>query len=215
MASDNSTAKALLIAAGVATVAVVLGGQYAACDSVICDWLGTISGWFKTLIGKGQNAITEASGGEPSGMDIAVNLIAGFEGFRSHAYKDQVGILTIGYGHKIIPGDGFDVNSTITENDARELLYDDAASANNCVRSACSGVALSSQQEGSLTSLCYNIGCGAFSSSTLVKLINQGDPVAAQNEFSRWVYAQGIQLPGLVSRREQEAEVFAEGTQNV
>jgi lysozyme len=83
------------------------------------------------------------------------------------------------------------------------------------VLSNCTGVDLTPQQEGSLTSLCYNIGCGAFGSSTLVKLLNNGDPVGAANEFSRWVYAKGIQLPGLVARREQEASVFSEGLANV
>lgn len=216
MASDKSTARAIIIAAGVATVAVVFGGQYAACDSFICDWLGAISGWVKNLIGKGREAVSEATGAEPDALELATNLIAGFEGFRSHAYKDQAGYLTIGYGHKIVPGDGFDANSVITESDARELLrQDDVVSAYNCVQAECSGIALSAQQTAALTSLCYNIGCGAFGSSTLVKLLRQGDYDGAANEFSRWVYAKGVQLPGLVARRDQEASVFLEGSQNV
>lgn len=215
MARDSNTAKALLIAAAATGLVIVVGGQYAACDSFVCDWLGSISGWFKTLFGKAQNSITSAAGGEPTALDVAVNLITGFEGFRSHAYSDPVGILTIGYGHKIVPGDGFDANSVISESDARALAYQDASGAQSCVESTCSGVALSAQQEGALISLCYNIGCGAFGSSTLAKMLNQGDYDRAANEFSRWVYAKGVQLPGLVSRREQEASVFVEGSQNV
>lgn len=211
MAKDETTAKALFIALAVSGAAIVIGGQYVSCDSFICDWLGAISGWIKNMIGKAQNSISGAAGAEPDAMDIAVNMICGFEGFRSHAYNDQVGILTIGYGHKIVPGDGFDSNSSISESDARNLVYDDASGAQSCVRSAC-GVPLSPQQEAALISLCYNIGCGNFNSSTLVKLLNQGDYTGASNEFSRWVYAGGQQLPGLISRRESEAQVFTAGT---
>jgi lysozyme len=210
MAKDKSTAEAFLIALAVAGAAVVFGGQYASCDSVICDWLGSASGWLKTLFGKAQNSIDSATGGGDA-LDIAVNMIAGYESFRSHAYNDAVGILTIGYGHKIIPGDGFDANSTISESDARDLLRQDASGAYSVVLSSCSGAALSPNQIAALTSLCYNIGEGAFAGSTLVKQIQLGDLQQAQNEFSRWVYAKGVVLPGLVSRRESEAEVFANG----
>src|SRR6266704_1170006 len=55
---------------------------------------------------------------------IAVGLIAGFEGFVGHAYQDKVGVWTIGYGHKIVNGDGFaeDASQTISQSDAFGLL---------------------------------------------------------------------------------------------
>lgn len=212
MAKDDTTAKAFLIAVGVSAIALVVGGQYAACDSMICDWLGSAAGWIKTMFGKAQNTIESATGNEPTAMDIAVNLIAGFEGFRSHAYKDVVGVWTIGYGHKIVPGDGFDETSSISEVQARDLLAQDAAGAQDCVESNCSGVALSAKQKAALISLAYNIGNSAFSQSTLVKLLNQGEIQSVPSEFNRWVYAKGIELPDLVKRREQEAQVFIDGT---
>ena len=199
--------KILLIAVG-GIIAIVIGGQYASCDSFVCDWLGNISGWFKNLLGQAQ----DVGSSEPSAMDMAVTLIAGFEGFRSHAYNDQAGILTIGYGHQIVPGDGFDASSTISESQARDLLAQDAATAQTCVRSTCSSVALSPKQEAALISLCYNIGCNAFNNSSLSKAINLGDYAQATAEFSRWVYAKGVQLPALVSRRDSEAQLFQEGS---
>ncbi len=48
----------------------------------------------------------------------------------------------------------------------------------------------------------------AFKKSTLLKLVNQGDFLAAAKQFGRWVNANGKKLPGLVSRREEEKKLF-------
>jgi lysozyme len=47
------------------------------------------------------------------------------------------------------------------------------------------------------------VGTEAFCKSTLARKLNAGDP-AACDELLRWTTAKGIQLPGLVKRREQE-----------
>ena len=55
----------------------------------------------------------------------------------------------------------------------------------------------------------YNIGIGNFDLSTLKKKViaNPNDP-AIRDEFMKWVSSKGKQLPGLVKRREAEANLY-------
>lgn len=60
-----------------------------------------------------------------------------------------------------------------------------------------------------LASFTYNVGEGAFSNSTLLKLLNNGtnkDVVARQ--FDLWVNAGGKKNPGLINRRIAEKKLF-------
>jgi len=209
---------AAVIALGVAAAgaAVVMFGQYCTGDSAFCDSAGNFVGWLKNLMQKAKNAAQNTAGAVTgsdgaSAFDQALDLIAGFEGFRSKAYTDAAGYLTIGYGHKIVQGDGFDASSEISESDARTLLEQDASGALECVENNVA-VETSSQQEAALISLCYNIGCGAFAGSTLLRDVNSQDWSSAINEFGKWIYANKVQLPALISRRQNEADYFAAGT---
>jgi lysozyme len=69
-------------------------------------------------------------------------------------------------------------------------------------------VALSQNQVDALHSFVFNIGGEAFTRSTLLRLLNQGQFESASREFSRWVYSGGVQLPGLVQRRADEEALF-------
>lgn len=57
-----------------------------------------------------------------------------------------------------------------------------------------------------LVSLNYN--CGRLAKSTLLKKLNAGDVMAAAAEFSKFSYAGGVQLKGLVRRRAAEKALF-------
>lgn len=166
--------------------------------------------WVESFMTRVQLKIDNfAGGGDP--VAIAADFIAGQEGFSSKTYIDQTGNPTIGYGHKLIAGDGFDANSTISEPDARALLVEDMANATSCVYGYVNAT-LTPNQAASLISLCYNIGCGNFSSSTLVKNLNNGNIDGASAEFGRWVYGtvNGSKqvVAGLQNRREAEQELF-------
>jgi lysozyme len=54
----------------------------------------------------------------------------------------------------------------------------------------------------------FNLGAGRLQTSTLRRRINERDWAAAQTEIRRWVYGGGKVLPGLVARREAEAELL-------
>jgi lysozyme len=53
----------------------------------------------------------------------------------------------------------------------------------------------------------FNLVAGQLRTSTLRKRVNQRDWREVAEELRRWVYGGGRVLPGLVTRREAEAEL--------
>lgn len=133
-----------------------------------------------------------------------VDLIKEFEGLRLKAYRDPVGVWTIGYGHT---GGDVKPGQVISQARAEQLLKGDTGWAQDAVRRSVK-VPLSQGQFDALTSFTYNLGGGALASSTLVKKLNARDYAGAQKEFGRWVHAGGEVLAGLVRRRAAEAKMF-------
>jgi GH24 family phage-related lysozyme (muramidase) len=69
-------------------------------------------------------------------------------------------------------------------------------------------VELNPNQTAALISLRFNIGGGAFASSTLLRLVNQGDFDDAAAQFPVWIHSGGAVSQALVTRRAQEQELF-------
>lgn len=69
-------------------------------------------------------------------------------------------------------------------------------------------VKLTQNQFDALVSFVYNVGVGAFRTSTLLRKLNNGDYVGAAAEFKRWKFGGGKELPGLVRRRKAEEQLF-------
>lgn len=140
----------------------------------------------------------------------ATKIIARFEGLRLKSYPDSGGIYTIGYGTTINPETGLPIKKgdTITKEKALAWLRMQTAATETQVKAKIK-VAQSPNQIAALTSLTYNIGIGAFSRSTLLRLINSGadkNEIAAQ--FIRWNKVKGVEVPGLTRRRQLEAELY-------
>ncbi|CCC99682.1 lysozyme (fragment) (plasmid) [Azospirillum baldaniorum] len=114
---------------------------------------------------------------------------------------------TIGYGRTA----GVKLGQTITAAQAETFLRADMAAAAAQVDKLVK-VPLSDRQRGALASFVFNLGAGALQSSTLLRLLNQGDYEGAAGQFGRWVYAtvngEKVQLPGLKRRRAAEADLF-------
>lgn len=132
-----------------------------------------------------------------------IELIKKFEGIRYQAYLDSVGIPTIGVGHTkgVVMGD------KITDHQVDEFLRQDLESAEYAVNSLVK-VELKQAQFDALVSLVFNIGSGAFSKSTLLKLLNKGRYDMAADQFPRWNLAGGKILLGLTKRRAAERLLF-------
>ncbi|HVI51042.1 MAG TPA: lysozyme [Candidatus Sulfotelmatobacter sp.] len=134
------------------------------------------------------------------------------EGTEFKQYPDTAGIPTIGYGHKLLPGESYP--NGITEEQAQALLDKDINTSEQAVRGAAK-VPLTQEQYDALISFSYNIGAGAFKNSTLVKKLNEGDYEGAANELLRWnkVTKNGVKIvdKGLDLRRQRERNLFLHG----
>lgn len=140
----------------------------------------------------------------------ATKIIAQFEGLRLRSYQDSGGIYTIGYGTTINPETGVPIKKgdVITKEKALAWLRINTSALETQIRKLVK-VPISDNALSALTSLAYNIGIGAFSRSTLLRMLNTGvdkNLVAAQ--FIRWNKVKGKEVPGLTKRRKLEAELF-------
>lgn len=139
---------------------------------------------------------------------VGINLIKQFEGCILHAYKDAVGVPTIGYGHT----GAVYMNQKITQEEAETLLRHDLDEFEDGVARLVK-VPLNQNQFDALVSFSYNVGLGNLSKSTLLKKLNEKDYVGAASQFALFNKGRvdGVLtvLPGLTRRRAAEAALFA------
>lgn len=137
--------------------------------------------------------------------DRGIDLIKRFEGYEGKAYLCPAGTWTIGYGHTpgVIEG------QTCTREQAERWLREDLKTAEAAVNALEPARPLRQCEFDALVSFVYNIGAGRFFNSTLRRkvLANPGNPTI-RDEFENWIYAGGRILPGLVARREAEADLY-------
>jgi len=146
----------------------------------------------------------------------AQKLIRTSEGLRLQAYLDPVGIWTIGYGHTSAAGPPHVMrNMRLSAWECAKILSNDLGKYEAAVDRLVT-VPLSENQFGALVSLCYNIGPGAFSRSTVRKRLNERNYAGAADAFGMWVRGtvkgKSVVLPGLVKRRADEAKLFRSRT---
>lgn len=134
-----------------------------------------------------------------------LELIMQHEGFRPSTYLDPAGIPTIGYGHKLRPGEYRPKG--VTQAYAQNLLAQDAAAAGEAVARYVP-VPLTQGQFDALVDFVYNLGAARFASSTLLQELNNGNLGAAALEFLRWDHCGGHENSGLRARREAEMRLF-------
>ena len=84
-------------------------------------------------------------------------------------------------------------------------------SAERCVNSYGNGKKLSDNTFSAVTSITFNVGCGAMQKSTLFQQLRSGQVAQACDQFSRWVYGGGVKLPGLETRRGEEKQLCKDG----
>jgi GH24 family phage-related lysozyme (muramidase) len=134
-----------------------------------------------------------------------LDLIKRFEGCELEAYQDAVGIWTIGYGHT---GPNVHEGLKITQAHADAILAQDVGRFASGV-AANVKVALNQSEFDALVSFAFNVGLGAFRTSTLLKLLNNNtDRGTVASEFLRWNKAGGKVLEGLTKRRNAEKTLF-------
>ena len=132
------------------------------------------------------------------------DAIKRFESCRLEAYRDAVGVWTIGWGSTR----GVTSGMTITQDAAERRFEDDLVPAETAV-SALAKVPLTDGQFAALVSFVFNCGAGTLRTSTLLRLLNGGDYACVPAELRRFRFAHGKPLKGLALRRAAEAALWA------
>lgn len=140
--------------------------------------------------------------------DVDLKFTETFEGIRLSAYQDSGGIWTIGYGHT----QGVHEGMSITKVQAEEYLREDFESAVFSVNHLVTAQ-ITVDQFDALVDFVFNLGAGAFRSSTLLKLVNaRASDEEIDAEFRKWDNVMKHPVAGLLRRRVAEAKLFNKGT---
>lgn len=144
---------------------------------------------------------------KPSGNGL--RLIKQFEGLRLSAYKDQVGVDTIGYGNTFYPdGSTVKMGDKISIDKADYLLRYTVGIFSTKVAELVKQP-ITQNQFDALLSFAYNVGIGALAKSTLLKKVNANpNDLSIRQEFLKWNKAKGQILSALTKRRQQEADIY-------
>lgn len=168
--------------------------------------------FFACLVEKFRNFFMTDPNFSPTFPPTRINerglqLVKHFEGLYLKAYRDEVGVITIGWGHTGLQHrDGtVYMGRTITKAQAEELLRYDMNQFEARVK-AFVKVPLTSDQFSALVAFDFNLG--KLNQSTLLKKLNAGNYAGAANEFVRWNQAGGKVLRGLTRRRLSERNLF-------
>ena len=132
-----------------------------------------------------------------------IDLIKTFEGCKLFAYRDSVGIPTIGYGHT----KDVKMGMSITQKQAEEFLKGDIKPVERLLNGM--GINYTQNQFDALTSWIFNLGEGNFKKSTMYKnIVERKSDVEITDQMVKWVNAGGRPLLGLKKRRVAEANMF-------
>ncbi|MCK7012786.1 lysozyme [Enterobacter roggenkampii] len=162
-----------------------------------------------------RNKLVGAIVGGSGAITIAAVMLGnadGLEGRRYYAYQDVVGVWTVCDGHT-----GTDIRRghRYTDKECDYLLKADLRKVANAIDPLIK-VRIPEPTRAALYSFTYNVGSGAFASSTLLKKLNNGDQVGACEELRRWVYAGGMKWKGLMNRRNMERSLcLADGANDL
>ena len=139
---------------------------------------------------------------------LAVALVGGFEGLRTAAYLDPVGIPTICFGETR----GVQMGDRKTVEECRKMLGDRLVEFETGMRACLRNPdALPDGPYVASLSLSYNLGTGGFCRSSVRRLLDAGQIRQACDAFRNFTTAAGIRLPGLVKRREAERALCLKG----
>lgn len=151
-----------------------------------------------------------------------LELIVGFEGYHhalangdAAAYLCPANIPTIGWGTTFYPnGQAVRLGEVRTRAQCDSYKRYDLLKFSNAVKRLVK-VPITQGMFDALVSFSYNVGAYALETSTLLRLLNQGNYAGAATQFEQWNKGSGGQvLAGLVRRRDAEEKLFRSGGLN-
>jgi lysozyme len=138
----------------------------------------------------------------------AVALVGAWEGLRTVAYKDIVGVPTVCFGETR----GVKMGDRYTVEECRVMLGDGLREFETSMRPCLkSPDAVPAKPYVAFLSLSYNIGSRAFCGSTVARRANAGDIRGACDAIMMWDRAGGKIVKGLVNRRADERRICLQG----
>lgn len=159
----------------------------------------------QALAGVARHKVTAAALAISAG---GAAFIGSHEGNILRGYLDPVGIVTACRGHTATA----QLGRIYTPAECDALFRADILVAERSVQRLVT-YPISQPTYDALVSFTFNVGEGNLQRSTLLRKLNAGDVVGACNELPKWVYARGVKLPGLVTRRAEERKLCLEGAQ--
>lgn len=151
---------------------------------------------------------TAAVGGLTAVGIAAVGIITNFEGLRTHAYRDSIGVPTICIGET----QNVRMGDTKSAEECRAMLVRRLdvfeAGVRKCLKSP------DTVPDGAYVasiSLAYNVGVPAFCGSSIRRKLDAGDVRGACDAFLNWNKAGGHVIAGLTTRRKAERQICLNG----
>ena len=130
-------------------------------------------------------------------------FLALLEGFSGGAYRDTVGVWTLGFGET----KGVTATSTTTPPKAMRRLVVSVDDEHGRGMQKCMGdVELEQHQYDAFLSFTYNVGVAGFCSSVTRQLLNEGKVIEACNAMMGWLKPREI-----IGRRQKEVKLCLEG----
>lgn len=133
-----------------------------------------------------------------------LEIIGNAEGCRRDPYQCPADVLTVGIGSTAAGGEPIDPHRLYSDKEIADRWAKDLRSAEQCVNRYANGRQLPQGTFDAMTSIVFNVGCGAMRKSTMFRKANAGDYIGVCNELPKWVYAGGKKLRGLELRRQKE-----------
>jgi len=202
-----------VLVAILAVIAVYAGeGEGEGASEVITDAETEAAAELMADVDARSSAENSVEGSGNCMTSAGLNMVKSFEGFRAKAYKDAVGVLTIGYGtvcsSHVLPCPG-----PVSEQQAAHALGQQIVSKYGpCVSNL--KAKLNNNQYSALTSFVYNVGCGSLANVAKSCGLNTAKPNYGCVPGRMKLYNKGtiggrlVTLPGLVRRRAAEAALF-------
>lgn len=136
-----------------------------------------------------------------------VAAIAFYEGLRTQAYRDSIGVWTIGVGHTAAAGPPKPAaGMTITRQQALDILAADLPKYEAPVNQRLPNVP--QHVFDAAVSFCINVGPGNFKSASWPAKYLRGDMASAETALKQWDKAGGRVIAGLTTRRAEEADMI-------
>jgi lysozyme len=137
-----------------------------------------------------------------------VALVSGFEGLRTYAYRDPVGIPTICFGETR----GVRMGDHKTPAECKDMLIARLAEFETGMRKClASPDTIPDNAYAAFLSFTYNAGPGNFCKSSVASRANAGNLRGACDALLMWDKSRGIRLPGLTRRRQEERALCLRG----